>query len=101
MGKKANKKLKDLARLQALYGDAQVPTTSGQDFHQAPVAQPHPTDLGHLNVKTAHHHAPVANDLRVVVGLIVLMSLMLVAVYWLVANTAFAEWLVSLGRGIN
>ena len=101
MGKKANKKLKDLARLQALYGDAQVPTSTSQEFHNPTETKPHPTDLGHLNVKTGHHHAPVANDLRVVVGLIVLMSLMLVAMYWLVANTSFAEWLVSLGRGIN
>lgn len=101
MGKKSHKKLKDLARLQALYGEAEVPSSHSQDFHKDKARHPHAPDVGHLHVKNAKHYSAISGDLRVIAGLIVLMILMLVAMYWLIGNTAFSDWILSLGRGIN
>lgn len=96
--KKANKKLRELARLQSLHGGVTSPVAA---MGSAPaMAGATPSYIPSSKVNHLHTEL-VKKDLRDLAGLMVLMVVLLIGMYWLVANTSFATWLLSLGRHIS
>lgn len=99
MGKKAHKKLRDLQRLQSLYGATQLPTDNSMivrevdSGHTAPRVSNTPA-----HAAISHTHAPeIIRDLRGLVFIILLMVGLLLVMYWVVNNTSFEQTLINLG----
>lgn len=95
MSKKSHKKLRDLHRLQSLYGNAQVPTSNAMLVNDTPVAMPKITTQA-ASAAISHTHAPeVIRDLRGLLGIIVLMMGLLLVMYWLVNTTDLAQSVIN------
>lgn len=102
MAKKAHKKLRDLQRLQSLYGSNSIPTTESvrmvEDSSAKVDTKSSAAVVHHSNVAG---HALVAKDLKSLLLIMALMTALLIGVYWLVGHTALSESIIGIGRSFS
>ena len=103
MSKKADKKLRDIKRLQSLYGNTPMPTEESVHVTEKPSHANN--NSGHFNIAfkpiSAAAHAQVAHDLRGLAGIMLVMIALLLGVYWIVGHTAFSTELIRIGRHLS
>lgn len=103
MGKKSHKKLRDLQRLQTLYGSPQLPTDNSMVVRNEVTSNvtPRVSNTPAREV-LSHTHAPeIIRDLRGLVFIMALMVGLLLVMYWVVNTTNFEQAVVNLGTKLT
>jgi len=98
MSKNLHKRLRELQRVAALHQNQTVAPIGASVISDAGVAsEPSAT----MAIGTPAHYKVIRKDLNFVVILMLVMIALLLGCWWLVNNTALAQWIVNLGSSIR
>lgn len=94
MANKSHKKLRDLARLQSLYGNIAIPSAHSQQTDaKSSISLKTESDAGLI---VGHHE--VVGDLKYLGLVWLVMALLLGAISWLDLNTNLSQAIIQIGQ---
>ncbi|MFA5009613.1 MAG: hypothetical protein WC553_00020 [Patescibacteria group bacterium] len=100
MSKNLHKRLRELQRVAALHQNQAVAPIGAPVISDTTVSAA-PSAAATMAIGTPAHYQVIRKDLIFVVILMLVMVALLLGCWWLVNNTALAQWIVNLGSSIR